>query len=78
MSPEGSVDWPAFRDAWLSVAHGLAQGGRHAVLLAPFTPEQLEVLPARRWISAINLPCWTALTVPVVTVSWRDRCGVNV
>ncbi|GAA3452819.1 AAA family ATPase [Dactylosporangium matsuzakiense] len=46
----GEVDWPALRDAWLSVAHGAAQSGRPTVLLAPFTREQLDVLAGRRWI----------------------------
>jgi Shikimate kinase len=48
------LDWPAFRDAWLSVAHGVAQGGRHTVLLGPFMPDQLAGLPARRWIGDIH------------------------
>lgn len=50
----GSIDWSAFRDAWLSVAHGLAQGGRHVVLLGPFMPEQLDPLPARSWVGEIH------------------------
>jgi hypothetical protein len=50
----GEVDWPAFRDGWLSVAHGAAQSGRHAVLLGPFMPEQLDDLPGRRWITDVH------------------------
>ncbi|GGM30733.1 nucleoside kinase [Dactylosporangium sucinum] len=50
----GEVDWPAFRDAWLAVAHGAAQGGRSAVLLGPFVPAQLADLPALRWQSAVH------------------------
>ncbi|WP_433204445.1 hypothetical protein ACQP00_35935 [Dactylosporangium sp. CS-047395] len=50
----GEVDWPAFRDAWLSVAHGAAQSQRHTVLLAPFTPDQLDELAGRRWITDIH------------------------
>ena len=49
----GEVDWPALRDAWLSVAHGAAQSGRSTVLLAPFTADQLETLPGHRWISQV-------------------------
>ncbi|WP_432972658.1 hypothetical protein [Dactylosporangium sp. CA-233914] len=50
----GEVDWPALRDAWLSVAHGAAQSGRHTVLLAPFTPDQLDELAGRRWIDGAH------------------------
>lgn len=46
--------WPAFRDAWLAVAHGVAQSGLPTVLLAPFLPEQLEGLPARRWVGPVH------------------------
>ncbi|GAA1633535.1 hypothetical protein GCM10009744_22570 [Kribbella alba] len=48
------VDWPAFRDSWLSIAHGVAQSGRPTVLLCPFMPEQLADLPARNWIGDIH------------------------
>ncbi len=48
------VDWQAFRDAWLSVAHGVAQARRSTVLLGTFMPEQLEQLPARRWMGPIH------------------------
>jgi len=48
------LSWPAFRDAWLSIAHGAAQGGRHTVLLGPFLPDQLASLPARRWVTDIH------------------------
>ena len=47
------VDWPALFEAWLVVAHGAAQGGRHTVLLGPLTPDKLDV-PARRWVGAIH------------------------
>jgi hypothetical protein len=48
------IEWPAFRNAWLSVAHGVAQCGLPTVLLGPFTPGQLEPLPARRWVGEIR------------------------
>jgi hypothetical protein len=50
----GSVDWDALRDAWLSVAHGLAQGYRRTVLLGPLLPDWVEALPSRRWIGPIR------------------------
>jgi hypothetical protein len=49
-----SVSWGALRDAWLAVAHGIAQGGRYTVLLGPFMPDQLEPLAARRWVGDIH------------------------
>ena len=48
------VIWPAFRDAWLAVAHGVAQSGMPTVLLGPFIPEHLRDLPSRRWIGDIR------------------------
>jgi predicted ABC-type ATPase len=48
------VNWPAFRDAWLAVAHGAAQSGMPTVLLGPFIPGHLEELPSRRWIAGIH------------------------
>lgn len=48
------VAWPAFRDAWMSVAHGVAQCGTPTVLLGPLIPEHLQDLPARRWVGTIH------------------------
>ena len=47
---DGQVDWPAFRDTWLQVAHGVAQNGLPSLLLGPFIPEHLEDLPGRAWV----------------------------
>lgn len=44
----------AFRDAWLALAHGVAQAGMPTVLLGPFIPDHLHNLPARRWIGDIH------------------------
>jgi len=54
ITPDKGVDWENFRDAWLSVAHGVAQSGRATVLLGPVFAEQLEASPARRWIGPIH------------------------
>ena len=51
---DGEVDWPSFRDAWLHVAHGVAQNGLATLLLGPFIPEHLEILPGRRWVGEIH------------------------
>jgi hypothetical protein len=50
----GALSWPALREAWVSIAHGVAQGGRHTVLLGPLMPEQLAAVPARRWVTDIH------------------------
>lgn len=54
LSGDGPINWPAFRAAWLAVAHGVAQSGLPTVLLGPFIPEHLAGLPARRWIADIH------------------------
>jgi predicted kinase len=46
----GGDDWLRFRSAWLSVAHGLAQGGRPTVLCGPLIPGHLRELPERAWV----------------------------
>jgi gluconate kinase len=48
------VNWPALRDAWLAIAHGVAQSGMPTVLLGPIIPAHLEDLPARRWVGDIR------------------------
>jgi hypothetical protein len=53
-SAPGPVDWAALRDAWLTVAHGVAQGGRHTVLLGSIVPDQLDDLPSRQWVTDIH------------------------
>ena len=55
-----TLDWSMLRDSWLHVAHGVAQNGLPTLLLGSFLPEQLDALPARRWISAahfLHLDC---------------------
>ncbi|MGH3972067.1 MAG: hypothetical protein ACRDS9_01885 [Pseudonocardiaceae bacterium] len=48
------VDWSAFRDTWLHVAHGVAQNGLPTLLLGPFIPEHLADLPGRRWVDGVH------------------------
>lgn len=50
----GEIDWDAFRDTWLHVAHGIAQNRLVPVLLGPFYPEQLAELPGRAWVGEIH------------------------
>ncbi|MFG2044184.1 hypothetical protein [Dactylosporangium sp. NPDC048998] len=74
----GEVDWPAFRDAWLSFAHGAAQSGRHTVLLAPFMPAQLDDLPGRRWVGELHfavLDCADDVRTARLAARprWRER-----
>jgi len=51
---DGQTDWDSFRDAWLHVAHGVAQNGLPTLLLGPFIPEHLESPPGRRWVDEIH------------------------
>jgi hypothetical protein len=37
---DGQIDWAAFTDTWLHVAHGVAQNGLPTLLLAPFIPRE--------------------------------------
>ena len=40
------INWTAFRDAWLAVAHSVAQSGRATVLLSPFiAPGTVSTVP---------------------------------
>ena len=51
---DGQVDWSAFRDTWLHVAHGVAQNGLPTLLLASFIPEHLDDLPGRAWVGDLH------------------------
>ncbi|MGI5242714.1 hypothetical protein [Dactylosporangium sp. CA-139066] len=74
----GEVDWPALRDAWLTVAHGAAQSARPTVLLGPFTEPQLADLPGRRWVTDLHfaaLDCTDEVRTARLEVRsrWRER-----
>jgi len=74
----GEVDWPALRDAWLTIAHGAAQSARPTVLLGPFTEAQLDDLPSRRWIADIHfaaLDCADDVRAARLNARprWRER-----
>jgi hypothetical protein len=78
LSGSQPVNWPAFRDAWLAVAHGVAQSGMPTVLLGPFIPSHLEDLPARRWVADIHflaLDCPDELRRARISARppWRSR-----
>jgi hypothetical protein len=51
---DAQVNWSAFTDTWLHVAHGVAQNGLPTLLLAPFIPEHLKNLPGRAWVGEIH------------------------
>jgi hypothetical protein len=75
---DGEIDWAAFRDAWLYVAHGVAQNGLPTLLLCPFIPEYLEGLPGRAWVGEIHylvLDCPDDLRRQRIEARppWRDR-----
>jgi predicted ABC-type ATPase len=78
LSGSQPINWPAFRDAWLAVAHGVAQSGMPTVLLGPFIPGHLQELPARRWIADIHfiaLDCPDELRRARINARppWRSR-----
>jgi hypothetical protein len=49
-----SIDWAAYRGAWLSIAHGIAQSGMPTVLFGPLIPDHLAQLPNRKWVGDIH------------------------
>lgn len=72
------IIWPAFWDAWLAVAHGVAQSGMPTVLLGPLIPDHLKDLPARRWTGDIRflaLDCPDELRRARIEArpAWRSR-----
>jgi hypothetical protein len=72
------IIWPAFRDDWLAIAHGVAQSGMPTVLLGPFIPDHLRDLPARRWVGDIRfivLDCPDKLRRARINArpAWRSR-----
>jgi hypothetical protein len=50
----GEIDWAAFRDTWLYVAHGVAQNGLPTLLLGPLIPDHLDGLPGRSGVGEIH------------------------
>jgi len=48
------IPWEGFFQAWLAVAHGVAQSGLPTLLLASLTPDRLESNPARKWVGPIH------------------------
>lgn len=48
------LDWDAFRDAWLAIAHGAAQSGFPTLLFGPLIPQHLSGLPNRKWVGEIH------------------------
>jgi hypothetical protein len=78
LSADQPIRWPVFRDAWLAVAHGVAQAGMPTVLLGPFIAEHLDGLPSRRWAGDIRfllLDCPDELRRERIEArpSWRAR-----
>jgi hypothetical protein len=50
-APDGRYD---VLDAWLHVAHGVAQNGLDTLLLGPWFPPQLDGKPGRAWIGGTH------------------------
>jgi AAA domain-containing protein len=78
LSGSQPINWAAFGDAWLVVAHAVAQSGLPTVLLGPFLPERVQEFPARRWVGDIHfivLDCPDDLRRARISArpSWRSR-----
>ena len=78
LNPGQPIIQPAFRDAWLAVAHGVAQSEMPTVLLGPFIPDHLRDLPSRRWTGGIHfivLDCPDELRRDRINArpAWRRR-----
>jgi hypothetical protein len=50
----GPMDWDALLEAWVEVAHGLAQQGRATVLLCSFGPDRIEQVPNRSSVGSVH------------------------
>jgi hypothetical protein len=48
------IPWDGFHQAWLSVAHGVAQSRLPTLLLGPMLPDRLEHNAARKWVGDIH------------------------
>jgi hypothetical protein len=48
------IPWEGLFQAWLSVAHGVAQSGLPTLLLGPVVPDRLIDSPARKWVGEIH------------------------
>jgi hypothetical protein len=46
--------WDGLDQAWLAVAHGVAQSGLPTALLGPFTPARIEENVGRKWVGQIH------------------------
>jgi hypothetical protein len=48
------IPWAGFDQAWLAVAHGVAQSGLATVLLGTVTPDRVEPNVGREWVGAVH------------------------
>lgn len=48
------IPWAGFDQAWLAVAHGVAQSGLPTVLLGSLTPDRVESNVGRKWIGTVH------------------------
>jgi hypothetical protein len=52
--PVTEIPWTGFDQAWLAVAHGVAQSGLATVLLGTVTPDRVESNAGRVWIGSVH------------------------
>lgn len=48
------LPWAGFDQAWLAVAHGVAQSGLATVLCGPVTPDRVESNVGRKWVGTVH------------------------
>jgi predicted kinase len=48
------IPWAGFDQAWLAVAHGVAQSGLPTVLLGTITPDRVQSNVGRKWVGDVH------------------------
>lgn len=48
------IPWEGFDQAWLAVAHGVAQSGLPTLLLGTVTPDRVKSNVGRKWVGALH------------------------
>jgi hypothetical protein len=48
------IPWAGFDQAWLAVAHGVAQSGLPTLLLGTVTPDRVESNIGRKWVGTVH------------------------
>jgi adenylylsulfate kinase-like enzyme len=71
------IPWAGFDQAWLAVAHGVAQSGLPTVLLGTITPDRVQSNVGRKWVGDVHALLLDCPTKSVDTGSSLDPRGVS-